>query len=297
WNCIEDLAQVRDPISPLFTSFRCSADSEIKELIETGSFGCTFSGQGGDQLFHRTIPAITAADYTWVHRLNSRSLRVILEAAQVSRQPIWSIARAAIEHGYFRRPYDVWRESRVSGFIRAPPIDVSRSCHPWLADHAQLPPAKLLQVVCLTETQTYFATPRPYVDEVHPLISQPLLECCLRIPTYVLSHGGTDRTIARAAFQDALPPEIVQRSSKGAVTRLFYEAVYGNRQHIRPFLLDGLLAEQGLLDRSELIKTLDDPATIARGRSLMPIMTATVCEMWLRTAASLVRSTGLSAAA
>lgn len=297
WNRIEDLAQVRDPISPQFATFQCSAESEIKELIEAESFDCTFSGQGGDQLFHRTIPAITAADYTWVHQLNPRSLAVILETAQVSGQPLWSIARAAIEYGCLRRPYDVWRESRISRFIRAPPVEVAQSCHPWLVDHGQLPPAKLLQVVCVTEAQTYFATPRPYVDEIHPLISQPLLECCLQIPTYVLSHGGTDRTIARAAFRDMLPPEIAQRSSKGAVTGFFYEAVYGNRQHIRPFLLDGLLAEEGLLDRSELIRTLDDPTTVAHGRSLIPIATATICEMWLRTATSLIRSAGLSAAA
>lgn len=293
WSRIEDLVRVNDPISPLFTSFHCGADSEIKELIQAGSFDCTFSGQGGDQLFHRTLPGITAVDYAWVHRLDLRLLGVIVETAQVSRQPFWSVARAAIEHGYFRRPYDLWRQSQVSGFMRPPPIDLSKSCHPWLAEPAQLPPAKLLQVMCLTESQTYFATQRPYVDDMHPLVSQPLVECCLQIPTYVLSHGGTDRTIARAAFRDALPSEIVQRSSKGAVSRFFYEAVYGNRAHIRPFLLDGLLAERGLLDRAELKRTLDDPATIARGRSLMPIMTATICEMWIRTAASLVRSTGL----
>jgi asparagine synthase (glutamine-hydrolysing) len=118
------------------------------------------------------------------------------------------------------------------------------------------------------------------------------LECCLQIPAYVLSHGGTDRTIARAAFRDALPFEIVQRSSKGAVNRYFYEAVYGNHQHIRPFLLDGLLADQGLLDRSELKRALDDPTTVAHGWSLTPIMTATICEMWLRTATSLIHSAG-----
>jgi asparagine synthase (glutamine-hydrolysing) len=295
WDSIDDLVRVEDPISPLFVAFQCSDDSGIEELIKTGSFDCTFSGQGGDQLFHRTLPGITAADYAWVHRFNSRLLGVILETAQVSRQPFWRVARSAIEYGCFRRPYDIWCESGISGFLRAPPIDVSQSCHPWLADRKQVPPAKLLQIMCLADTQTLFATPRSYVDEIHPLISQPLLECCLQIPTYVLSHGGTDRTIARSAFQDALPPEIVQRSSKGAVTRLFYEAVYRNRPHIRPFLLNGLLAEQGLLDRAELKRTLDDPTTIARGRSLMPIMTATIGEMWLRVATSLTRSNALPA--
>lgn len=292
WTRIEDLIRVRDPISPLLTAFQCSEDSEIRGLLEARSFDCTFSGQGGDHLFLRTLPSITAADYAWVHGLHPRLLRVIIETAHASRQPIWNIARQAFVYGYRRRRYDIWSGLRAPSFIRTPPVDISRSCHPWLADGEQLPPAKLLQVMCLTETQTYWATPRPYVDEIHPLISQPLLECCLRIPTYVLSHGGTDRSIARAAFQDALPPEIAQRSSKGAVTRYFFQAVYGNREHIRSFLLDGLLADRGLLDRSELEKVLGDPLTIARGRSLIPIMTAAVCEMWLRSATRLVQSTG-----
>lgn len=283
-------------MSPLYTTYQCSADSGIKGLVAAGSHDCTFSGQGGDHLFHRTLPSITAADYAWVHGLNSRLCGVILETAQVSKRSLWNIARQAIEYGYFRRAYDLWRGLRVPSFIRAPRTDLLQACHPWLADKDRLPPAKLLQVMCLTETQTYFATPRPYVDEIHPLISQPLLECCLQIPTYILSHGGTDRSIARTAFRDVLPPEIGQRSSKGGITQYFYRAIYDNREQIRPFLLDGLLADQRLLDRPELERTLDDPVTIARGACLIPIMTAVVCEMWLREATALVRSSGLSAA-
>jgi len=292
WNRVEELVRVLDPVSPLFTAFQCSEDSEIRDLVAAGSYDCTFSGQGGDHLFLRTLPRITAADFAWVHGLSFRLCRVIAETAHASRRSIWNIGRQAIEHGYLRRPYDIWCGSRMASFIRAPPIDVSQSCHPWLDRAAELPPAKLLQVMCLTDTQTYWVTPRPYVDEIHPLISQPLLECCLQIPTYILSHGGTDRTIARSAFRDALPPEIARRSSKGSVDQFFFKAVYGNRERIRPFLLDGLLAGQGLLDRSELISVLDDPATIARGRYLVPIMTAVVCEMWLRNATSLVQSVG-----
>jgi asparagine synthase (glutamine-hydrolysing) len=297
WNRIEDLVRVRDPVSPLFTAFRCGEDSEIEGALESGSFDCTFSGQGGDHLFHRILPSITAADYARVHGLSTGLFRVIVETARLSRQPIWDIARRALEYGYLRRAYDPSRELRVPGFICAPPVDVPRSCHPWLAHSTHLPPAKALQVMCLTEAQTYFATPRPYADEIHPLISQPLVEFCLQVPTYILSHGGTDRAIARAAFRDALPPEISQRSSKGAVNQFFFKAVFGNRDRIRPFLMDGLLAERGLLDRSALQRSLDDPVGVARGHSLMPIMTAVICEMWLRNATSLVHTTGLSAAA
>ncbi|MGH9587637.1 MAG: asparagine synthase-related protein [Acidobacteriaceae bacterium] len=296
-NRVEDLIHVRDPISPLLTSFQCSEESEIRDLIASDSFDCTFSGQGGDHLFLRTLPSITAADCAWVHGLSFQSLKAISDTAHASGQTICSIARQAIRYGYLRRPYDIWHGSRVSSFIRVPPLDPMYSYHPWLSQAAEIPPAKLLQIMCLTETQTYLATPRPYVDDIHPLISQPLLELCLQIPAYILSHGGTDRTIARAAFRDALPAEVANRSSKGAISQFLFKAVYGNGQHIRRLLMDGLLAERGLLDKRELKRAFDDPAAVSHGRFLIPIMTATIGEIWLRTAAALARSTGVSAAA
>ena len=37
-------------------------------------------------------------------------------------------------------------------------------------------------------------------ERISPLFSQPLMELCLRIPTYVLTEGGWDRAVARRAF-------------------------------------------------------------------------------------------------
>ncbi len=295
WNCIEELVRVLDPISPQFTAFQCSEDSEIRDLVAAGSVDCTFSGQGGDHLFLRTLPRITAADFAWVHGLSLRLCRVIAETAHASRRSIWSIGREAVGYGYLRRPYDLWQGSRMASFIRAPPIDVSQSCHPWLYRGAELPPAKLLQVMCLTDTQTYWATPRPYVDEyIRSFRSRSgMLSADSHIHTVSRRNGSHD---SAERISDALPPEIARRSSKGSVNQYFFRAVYGNRERIRPFLLDGLLAGRGLLDRSELISILDDPATIARGLHLIPIMTAVVCEMWLRNATSLAQSIGTWAA-
>ena len=54
-------------------------------------------------------------------------------------------------------------------------------------------------------------------ERISPLFSQPLVELCLRIPTYVLTHGGWDRAVARRAFYDDLPPEIRNRRHKGGI--------------------------------------------------------------------------------
>ena len=54
-------------------------------------------------------------------------------------------------------------------------------------------------------------------ERLSPLFSQPVMELCLRIPTYVLTHGGWDRAVARRAFYHDLPPQIRNRRNKGGI--------------------------------------------------------------------------------
>ena len=48
-------------------------------------------------------------------------------------------------------------------------------------------------------------------NEHHPLLSQPLIETCLRIPVHLLATEGWDRAVARRAFSTDLPAEVYQR--------------------------------------------------------------------------------------
>src|SRR6185312_240696 len=49
-----------------------------------------------------------------------------------------------------------------------------------------------------------------------PLLSQPVVEACLRVPSWMSISGGHNRVAARTAFADVLPPDILNRRSKGS---------------------------------------------------------------------------------
>ncbi len=85
-----------------------------------------------------------------------------------------------------------------------------------------------------------------------PLLSQPLIELCLRIPTYVLIKNGMDRATARRAFAPDLPPEVVKRRNKGRIDQHLRNVMDANLNFVRDRLLNGRLVKEGLLDRRNL---------------------------------------------
>jgi asparagine synthase (glutamine-hydrolysing) len=83
-------------------------------------------------------------------------------------------------------------------------------------------------------------------------MSQPLVELCLRIPTYVLIRNGMDRATARRAFAPDLPPEIVKRRNKGRIDQHVRNLLDANLDFVRDLILNGRLVKEGLLNRRNL---------------------------------------------
>jgi asparagine synthase (glutamine-hydrolysing) len=125
---------------------------------------------------------------------------------------------------------------------------------------------------------------------VWPLMAQPLVELCLRIPSWLWSRGGQNRALARRAYVDVLPPEILSRRSKGTPDCFVVELFEANRKRIRDLLCDGFLAANGIVDREEIARFLVDEGPV-RGLGYWRIMTLTDVEAWLQTV-----STGAHAA-
>jgi asparagine synthase (glutamine-hydrolysing) len=92
----------------------------------------------------------------------------------------------------------------------------------------------------------------PYPERTLPLMSQPLVELCLRTPTYVLIKYGMDRATARRAFAPDLPAEIVKRRNKGRIDQHVRNVVDANLPFIRDMLMNGRLVKERLLDRENL---------------------------------------------
>ncbi len=214
-------------------------------------------------------------------------------AVRVSRKSIWPLLWQAISARVFEREWDpiamtkpLERTVVNEEVVAAAKRDKSLA-HPWLTPAATrgVSPGILWHVMSLSMPPAYYSSfsREGYPERTMPLLSQPLVELCLRIPTYLLIESGRDRALARRAFTGDLPAEIVRRQAKGRADQHVRNILDGNLEFVREFLLDGVLVGRGLLNRAglELYLTRDrSPADFQYSE----ILQEHVCtEAWLRT--------------
>jgi asparagine synthase (glutamine-hydrolysing) len=221
-----------------------------------------FSGAGGDGVFFQARADLAVTDYLFDHGMGRDLLRVAVDAARISRKSIWPLLLTALRA---RAIPPRWHPLSVGGRPERTLVsqDVQQAArrspkllHPWFADRSLrgIPPGVLWHALSVSAAPAYYSSfeTGPYPERTLPLLSQPLVELCLRIPTYVLIRNGMDRATARRAFAPDLPPEIVKRRNKGRIDQHVRNILDDNLNFVRDLLLNGRLVKEGLLDRRNL---------------------------------------------
>jgi asparagine synthase (glutamine-hydrolysing) len=108
------------------------------------------------------------------------------------------------------------------------------------------------------------------------------MEVCLRIPTYHLLRGGRERGLAREAFADRIPVEILRRRDKGSIVSHAAEMLRESEPFVRELLLDGVLAGAGIVVPAELEPYIVHGQPF-REEHLMPLLACIAAEVWART--------------
>jgi asparagine synthase (glutamine-hydrolysing) len=221
-----------------------------------------FSGAGGDGVFFQARADLAVTDYLFDHGLGRDLLRVTVDAARISRTSIWPLllnalrARAIPPKWHPLRVSDRPERTLVSRHVQQAARRNPKLLHPWFAGRSlrSVPPGVLWHALSVSAAPAYYNSfeAGPYPERTMPLVSQPLVELCLRIPTYVLIKNGMDRATARRAFAPDLPPEIVKRRNKGRIDQHVRNLLDVNLDFVRDFLLNGRLVKEGLLDRRNL---------------------------------------------
>jgi len=249
-----------------------------------------FTGGGGDQLFFEFRCAWPAADYLKLRGFDRGFFGAALDAARLGRVSFWQALRNAVADRSFRaNPVDgagqylalARRDALVSATRQA-----QRFIHPGLLPDAgptALSIGKFHQVEALACPLDYYD---PYMPEaapelVNPLLSQPLVELCLQTPTYVLTHGGRGRALARQAFANDIPAEIAARRSKGGMEEHVTTVLHRNLAFAQGLLLDGHLVRQGLLDRDRVEAALSGRPSAADAY-VSEIHNCIAVEAWLQ---------------
>lgn len=272
------LAAVSQSLRPGLNGLDCERDVDIGARAQAAGADTIFTGQGGDMVFFQAPTPLVAADLFHLRGLGGLVDPSLVDTARWLRRSIWSVARL----GLLEKLAHSTPASNASSFISAEVTDHAR-LHPWLLGLEGAPPAKRLQVLSLVEKQTlYGENLRSRVaDVVHPLMAQPIMELCLRTPTPMLTQGGRDRAAAREAFWRRLPEAVVGRRTKGSLGGYYARTVAGSLGFLRPFLLDGRLAQMRLIDVARLDPLLTRAQLAVRG-DYPSILFAAMVEAWVR---------------
>ncbi|HET7331361.1 asparagine synthase C-terminal domain-containing protein [Dyella sp.] len=266
-------------LRPAVWSLSCAVTRVMDDAADTQNVRSHFSGSGGDTIFCYLTSAAPAADafrergFTagWQAIINLTRLHgcTIAKAAQLTMRKLYWPPKPVIRAEY----------SLLTQIGEAPPLEL----HPWFSAPPNALPGDRERIVDLAGNQLFRdGTLRAGGRRIRmPLLSQPVMEACLRVPTWMWISGGQNRAVARAAFSGQLPPDVLSRRSKGTFMNYASAAYNRNTKTIRQFLLDGHLRSRGLLDLHNLELLLDSQQP-ASGRSFMRVLTLCMIENWVR---------------
>jgi asparagine synthase (glutamine-hydrolysing) len=281
------LAIHRTPEPTNYPYFLEHSRPEAQLAAECGA-AAVLIGYGGDQLFYQERAQWAPGDFLHRRGIRPEVLRIAFDAAQMDQVSVWRVLREATSGYLVQHRWSVLQEAGRMRPLLVPAVigEARRSAgflHPLLRHPRGAPSGKLWHAHQISQPFDFYdpLAAEGDAERISPLYSQPLMELCLRIPTYVLTQGGWDRAVARRAFRDDLPAEIRNRRHKGGIEEHLRRTLEHNRGFLRELLLDGRLVREGIVDRARLAEVLSGAATrIAAGSG--ELLEYAGVEAWLR---------------
>lgn len=237
-------------VTPGIGPLQYATDKIMRAIADHHGAKTYFSGAGGDTVFCYLTNAAPAADAFRAVGF-SAGVRTVMDISMFHQCTYWKAGRLTLRKLIHSKDeqYSVNR-SLLSRLARLPEPEH----HPWLSVPSnallgdrqrifQLSGTQLLRDIC----------PRGLTRRLRmPLLSQPVIEACLQVPSWMWFVGGQNRAVAREAFSDVLPPRILKRKSKGTFTAYLGALYRRNNGKALDFLLSGVLQAHNLLDAEEL---------------------------------------------
>ncbi|WP_114952216.1 asparagine synthase C-terminal domain-containing protein [Sphingosinicella terrae] len=253
------------------------AHEEVARELSCDAF---VTGNGGDNVFGHSQSAAPIADRWLREGWSTAAWRTLRHVCRQTGCSAGQAARAALR--LLRAPPGYrWRGEAT--FLQADVLERlagEELHHPWLEAPPGALPGKAAHIASLLRVQRNLEPPRSRLAPVlNPLLSQPVMEACLAIPSWEWRAGGFDRAVARQAFAKDLPERIVRRRTKGSPDPFAARLLEHHRDYIRERLLSGRLAASGLIDRERIQAALGGAAIPVGDR--MRILELLPVEAWL----------------
>lgn len=233
---------------PSRRAFLAVVDRMLQQgLVELGS-NVVFDGNGGDNLFCFLHSAAPVADRVRNEGIGAGSISTLLDMCKLTDCDLPTMCL-----GTFQR---LWRGSlHTASPLDCRLLDLATSTDQvierlvdWLEADPGSHKGKRDHVSLLMKAQHHVHGVTSGSARFSPLMSQPLIETCLRIPTWLWPKGGLNRALARAAFADRLPADILQRKSKAGPDSFIRRTFRAHHKQLHDLLHHGHLAANGILD-------------------------------------------------
>jgi asparagine synthase (glutamine-hydrolysing) len=250
---LEDIA-ITEPLAPHLPRPRDRTQANAYERVHlnvAAEIGADvfMTGNGGDNVLGYSQSAAPVADRYLTDGIGQEMFQSLLD---VCRQTGCS---------FFDALGQAWRMTRGSPAHRVKPnplfldphfvggLGPAELRHPWLDAPLGALPGKAVHISSILRVQPNLEASRGYHWPVlSPLMSQPVVECCLKVPSWEWRAGGRDRSLARRAFAADLPQPVLDRRVKGTPSRFAARLLDHFRGAIRERLLGGRLAAHRIID-------------------------------------------------
>jgi asparagine synthase (glutamine-hydrolysing) len=236
---------------PLARSFAQSGDRAYCDVAAQVRADAFFTGAGGDNVFCFQQSVLPIADRILYDGMGRGMCKTTAEIAEMAETSVFRCATLAMRRAWFRNPQYQWRTQPDLLSREFLSQHTEKPSHSWLNMPVGELPGKAAHIAYLLQIQNHLEGFRRenILPQINPLMSQPIVEMCLRIPTWFSCMGGENRSIARRAFAPYLPEAILHRRTKGGPDGFLQQLFLRNRNIIRDMLLGGNLTASNLIDR------------------------------------------------
>lgn len=243
-----------------------------------------FVGAGGDNVFYLTHSVRPLVDRFRAEGWSTGVLQTLNDICTITGASAWQIIRESLRLIRMRNASIRWLT--VPDYLS--PEFVTTRCaepaqHPWLIPPEGIPLGKIGHVTMLLRAMNHLEhrDKSLNVPMISPLLSQPIVEFCLGVPSWEACAGGKDRAVARRAFERHLPSAVTRRGAKGSPDGWVAQFIAVHGQNIAHRLLDGELVRHGILDRSA-IEAILRPGVRFAPTDAPRIMALLDTEAWVR---------------
>jgi asparagine synthase (glutamine-hydrolysing) len=261
---------------PNARAFTQAADAQSLRQGRAIGADAFVSGGGGDDVFcylRTVLPAIDRLHAEGWYAMAATVRHIAVMNHSTYWEALARIVRRFIRGRSGKPAADTSFMSRVHDCMEldAPQSDLDPPAPPGKTDHVR-------GVLTIHNYLEGHARAR-FAPILSPLLSQPIVECCLSIPTWLWCDDGRNRAVARQAFRRHLPRIAIERRSKGGFDGFSARLFEANRSLIREMLVEGHLARQGVLEREAVLRAMLDPSL--RAETITRLLTIVDVESWL----------------